>query len=187
MRTAEASILIIPGHLGASEDHWQSRWESKLKTAYRVEQSNWTAPVLADWIASLRQALATATQPVVLVAHGLGVTAIAHLVRSPTLNGSTAAIAGAFMVAPMSDQSIGADPRIDPRFAPTPRQLLPFHCHVIASSNDPFCALAEGQAMAKDWGATVANAGDVGRIDPSSGHGPWPEGLMSFGRFLARL
>ena len=187
MRTADASILIIPGHLGAAEDHWQSRWESKLKTAYRVEQSNWAAPVLADWIGALRSAVVSARQPIVLVAHGLGVIAISHLVQSPALNGSVDAVAGAFMVAPVSDESIVADPRIDPSFAPTPRNRLPFHCHVIASSNDPLCALPVAQAMAKDWGATVANAGDVGHIDPNSGHGPWPEGLMSFGGFLARL
>jgi uncharacterized protein len=187
MRTADASILIIPGHLGAGEEHWQSRWESKLKTACRVKQSNWTAPVLADWISALRGAVNCARQPIVLVAHGLGVVAVAHLAQKLALNGSAEAIAGAFMVAPVSDQSIVAEPRIDPNFAPTPRHRLPFHCHVIASNNDPFCALPVAQAMAKDWGATVANAGDVGHIDPNSGHGPWPEGLMSFGGFLARL
>jgi uncharacterized protein len=187
MRTTDASILIIPGHLGAAADHWQARWESKLKTAYRVEQSNWVAPVLADWIGALRSALVSAKQPIVLVGHGLGVVTIAHLAQPPALNGSAEAIAGAFLVAPVSDESIVADPRIDPRFAPTPRHRLPFHCHLIASSNDPFCALPVAQAMATDWGATVANAGDVGHIDANSGHGPWPEGLMSFGGFLARL
>jgi uncharacterized protein len=187
MRTADASILIIPGHLGAGEDHWQSRWESKLKTAYRVKQSNWTKPVLVDWLSTLRSALRQAEQPIVLVAHGLGVVAVCHLVHSPARNGSADTIAGAFMVAPVSDASIVADPRIDPSFAPTPRSRLPFHCHVIASSNDPFCGLPVAQEMAKDWGATLANAGEAGHIDPDSGHGPWPEGLMSFGGFLARL
>ncbi len=187
MRTADASILIIPGHLGAGEDHWQSRWESKLKTAYRVEQSNWTEPVLLDWISALRSAVRLAKPPIVLVAHGLGVVAISHFVQSPALNGSADAIAGAFMVAPVSDESIVADPRIDASFAPSPRRRLPFHCHVIASSNDPYCALPVAQKLATDWGATVANAGEVGHIDPHSGHGPWPEGLMSFGGFLARL
>jgi predicted alpha/beta hydrolase family esterase len=33
----------------------------------------------------------------------------------------------------------------------------------------------------------VVDAGAIGRIDGGSGHGPWPEGLMKFGAFLARL
>jgi predicted alpha/beta hydrolase family esterase len=187
MRTGEASILIIPGHQGAGPEHWQSRWENKLKTAYRVEQSDWTTPVLADWLKALRDALQLAKQPVVLVAHGLGVAAVAHLSHSIMSNGHAKAITGAFMVAPICDEAIRADNRIDPNFAPIPRLILPFHTHVIASRNDPLCPLSAAEAMAKDWGATLANAGDVGHIDPLSGHGPWPEGLMSFGGFLARL
>jgi uncharacterized protein len=186
MRTADASILIIPDHLGAGPDHWQSRWENKLKTAYRVEQSDCAKPKRADWIDTLRDALLRAKQPIVLVAHGLGVAAVTHLDWHGAHN-AAAPIAGAFLVAPLSDESINADPRIDASFAPMPRVRLPFHAHVIASSNDPLCGLAVAEAMAKDWGATLASAGAVGHLDQRSGHGPWPEGLMSFGGFLARL
>jgi uncharacterized protein len=181
MRSADASILIVPGYAGAGPDHWLSRWQNKLKTASRIEQSDWTAPTLTHWVNMLTAALRRATRPVVLVAHGLGVTAVAHAAQTRTT------VAGAFLVAPLSDDAIAANDRIDANFAPVPRSRLPFHAHVIASSNDPLCSLAHAQALARDWGATVANAGLVGHIDPESGHGPWPEGLMSFGGFMARL
>ena len=36
-------------------------------------------------------------------------------------------------------------------------------------------------------GGHIVDAGAIGRLDSTSGHGPWPEGLMRFGAFMARL
>jgi predicted alpha/beta hydrolase family esterase len=33
----------------------------------------------------------------------------------------------------------------------------------------------------------VIDAGEAGSVNSESGHGPWPEGLMSFAGFLKRL
>jgi predicted alpha/beta hydrolase family esterase len=41
MRTSDADLLIVPGLGGSGPDHWQTRWEQKLSTARRVEQSDW--------------------------------------------------------------------------------------------------------------------------------------------------
>jgi predicted alpha/beta hydrolase family esterase len=181
MLTADASILIVPGCEGAGPDHWLSRWQKRLKTAHLVEQADWTAPLLADWLDTLNAAILSARKPIVVIAHGLGVALVAHAA------GTATRVAGAFLVAPLSDEAIAANPRIDARFAPVPRAPLPFYAHVVASSNDPWCALAQAQAMAADWGATIACAGAIGHIDEATGHGPWPEGLMSFGGFMGRL
>ena len=39
MKAADADILIIPGYKNSGPDHWQSRWQAKLSTARRVEQT----------------------------------------------------------------------------------------------------------------------------------------------------
>ena len=31
------------------------------------------------------------------------------------------------------------------------------------------------------------DAGEAGHINGESGHGPWPEGLLTFGKFMSRL
>jgi hypothetical protein len=57
----------------------------------------------------------------------------------------------------------------------------------IASRNDPFCDYAKADDMAAAWGSLLVDAGMSGHLNHESGHGPWPEGLMMFSRFLARL
>jgi predicted alpha/beta hydrolase family esterase len=77
MRTSDCEILIVPGLTNSGPDHWQSRWQHKLSTARRVEQDDWERPRLDAWTAGLRNAVASASKPVVLVAHSLGVLAVA--------------------------------------------------------------------------------------------------------------
>ena len=72
MKAREADILIVPGYTNSGPDHWQSRWQSKLSTARRVEQAEWTKPVREDWTARVAEAVNEAERPVVLVAHSLG-------------------------------------------------------------------------------------------------------------------
>ncbi len=182
MRTAEADVLLVPGLGGVTADHWLARWESRLKTARLVQQADWARPLRSDWLTALAKAAAIGSRPLVVVGHGLGVsTIIAALPAIPR------PIAGAFLVAPLTDRSIRAEPAVDPAFAPQPLLRLPFPAHVLASRNDPLCALADAEALAGAWGASFADIGELGHVDPESGHGPWPEGLMSFGGFLARL
>jgi predicted alpha/beta hydrolase family esterase len=182
MRTAEADILLLAGRHGVTPDHWLARWEGRLKTAHLVEQADWSRPNRLDWLQAFTRAAALGSRPLVVVGHGLGAsTIIAALPQTPR------PIAGAFLVAPATDQSIRADEAIDPAFAPLPLAPLPFPAHVLASRNDPYSALADVKALAEAWGASFADIGDLGHVDPASGHGPWPEGLMSFGGFLARL
>jgi hypothetical protein len=61
-------------------------------------------------------------------------------------------------------------------FAPLPRARLPFRAIVVASSDDPWCALDRTRAWAADWGAEFHDIGPHGHINAASGLGDWPQG-----------
>lgn len=182
MRTGEADILFVPGRGETGADHWLSRWQSRLKTARRLDDLDRTNPNRDAWAAQIQQAVAQAQRPVILVAHSLGAAAVAHAATGFPPD----AVRGGFLVSAPSEQALRSMD-IDPAFAPPPRAPLPFPSLLIASQDDPFSTFADMESMALDWGAQIIDAGPAGHIDESSGHGPWPEGLMRFGAFLARL
>jgi hypothetical protein len=64
---------------------------------------------------------------------------------------------------------------------------LPFPSRLIGSSNDPHCSIARAQAFAAAWGSDLSIIANAGHINTASGHGPWPEGLLTFGLFLKSL
>ena len=182
MKVSEAEILIVPGYTNSGPDHWQTRWQSKLSTARRVEQAEWTKPVRDDWVQRVAEEVAAATKPVVLVAHSLGVAAAVHAV--PQLGGK---VAGAFLVAPPDVANPDIRPKHLMTFGPYPRDPLPFPSLMIASRNDPFGSYEHAEEMAKAWGSMLVDAGEAGHINAESGHGPWPEGGMVFAQFLSKL
>ena len=49
MKTADVDILIIPGWSSSGPDHWQTRWETRLPNARRVEQEDWYKPTRDGW------------------------------------------------------------------------------------------------------------------------------------------
>lgn len=191
MRTSDVDILIVPGWSGSGPDHWQSRWERTLKTARRVEQDDWYAPDCEAWVGRIIDAAVASNRPIVLVAHSLGVAAVAHVAeRIPK-----GFLSGAFLVAPADVDNASAWPDTEglsldgsaSGFAPLPRIAFPFPSLVIASSTDPYCTLDRAKALASDWGSTLVEAGDVGHVNSASGHGPWPDGVLRFGSFLRTL
>ncbi|MBO0905460.1 RBBP9/YdeN family alpha/beta hydrolase [Jiella sonneratiae] len=182
MRAAEADILIIPGYKGSPENHWQSRWERKLSTARRVEQAEWSKPVLDDWTDAVAAAVNDSTRPVVLVGHSLGVAAAVQ-----ALGKFDRPVAGAFFVAPPDVESPAIRPKHLRTFGPYPRDPLPFPSLVVASRNDMFSSFEAAEDIAGAWGSLFIDAGESGHLNADSGHGPWPEGLLTFGRFLSRL
>lgn len=182
MKTADASILVLPGFMNSEAEHWQSRWQARLSTASRIWE-----PVMADarkddWVEAVVKAVSAAEKPVVLVAHSLGVIATAH--AAPKLTGK---VAGAFLVAPSNVERDNLTPGIDRAFAPVPRDPLPFPSLLVASRSDPFCTFEKADEFALCWGSHRIDAGDTGHINVGSGHGPWPEGLLQFAAFLKRL
>ncbi|HRK17413.1 MAG TPA: alpha/beta hydrolase [Hyphomicrobiaceae bacterium] len=183
MRTFDVDILIVPGWTNSGPNHWQTRWQARLKTARRVEQDDWDKIDLDRWTNRLVEAVAASSKPVVLVAHSCGVPTVAHAApRFPD-----GRVIGAFLVAPGGEAETRAIPGMDARFTPYPRDPLPFPSLLVASSNDPYCSMTEAGELALSWGSALIDAGDAGHINTASGHGPWPEGAMRFGWFLKQL
>lgn len=191
MRTSDVDILIVPGWSGSGADHWQTRWERTLKTARRVEQDNWLAPDAEAWVGSIIESAVQSSRPVVVVAHSLGVAAVAHLAKRIPKG----FLSGAFLVAPADVDHASEWPETEgltfdalaSGFAPLPRDPLPFPSVLVASSTDPYCSMDRATALAADWGATLVDAGDAGHINSASGFGPWPDGVLRFGAFLRTL
>jgi uncharacterized protein len=181
MRAADADIVIHPGYTGGTQDHWYSRWEKKLSTARRVTQRDWQGGSRDEWVETLTQTVAACERPVVVIAHSLGVIATLH--AAPRIADK---VAGAFLVAPPSDSAMRELP-IDPHFAPAPRRPLPFPAMLIGSSDDPYADLLFPRHLAQDIGARFVDAGAAGHINNDSGHGPWPDGLIQFAHFIAKL
>ena len=182
MKTAEASILFLPGIGNSGPDHWQSRWEAKLSTASRVMPQSWLPAEPEDWIDALTLAVAQADKPVVIVAHSLGVITTVH--AAPKLGDK---VKGAFLVAPSNVERPNLTAGISRDFAPVPRDPLPFPSLLVGSQTDPFCPPDIAGDFANAWGSMFVDAGEAGHINVESGHGPWPEGLMTFAGFLRRL
>lgn len=184
MRIAEIDILFVPGWTNSGPDHWQSRWQRNMKNARRVEQADWEMPRLDDWVARIVEAVGTARRPCVLVAHSCGVTAVAR--AGPKLAGTR--LAGALLVAP-ADLRSHHDiwPARDGGFAHLPMTRLAFPARLIGSSTDPYCSVERVQEIGRAWGADISILANAGHINAETGHGPWPEGLLTFGMFLKKL
>jgi uncharacterized protein len=187
MRVADLDILMVPGYTNSGPDHWQTRWEARLKTARRVSQADWERPDRKLWSDSIVAHVAEATRPVLLVAHSCGVPAVAHAAARLSAGREPGRIFGAFLVASPSERACAEIPGIDPGFAVFPRDPLPFPSLLIASSTDAYCTMEEAGDLALSWGSVLVEAGDAGHINTASGHGPWADGAMRLGLFLQTL
>jgi uncharacterized protein len=182
MKTSDAEILILPGFKGSGPLHWQSRWEAKLSSARRVEMGDWHKPVFEQWRDNLIAAVGQATKPVVLIGHSIGAQVA---VQAADL--VVPKVRGAMLVAPPDVENPDIRPKHLLTFGPARRDPLPFPSVVIASKNDPFCSFEKAEEMAACWGSLFLDAGESGHLNHESGHGPWPEGLMVFAKFMAQL
>ncbi|CBI76376.1 conserved protein of unknown function [Bartonella clarridgeiae 73] len=182
MKANQLDILIIPGYKGSGPDHWQTRWEQKLSTAQRVQQTQWSKPVCKEWVNTVETAIIKANKPVVIIAHSLGIPTTIHATTHHAKK-----ICGAFFVAPPDIENEKIRPKRLMTFGPYHRKSLPFPSVVVASRNDEFCQFSVAEKLAHDWGALFVDAGQSGHINVESGHGPWPEGLIILSHFLAKL
>jgi predicted alpha/beta hydrolase family esterase len=179
-----ASVRIIPGLGGSGPDHWQTRWLQRRPECRRVEQADWHAPDLAAWCNALDAAVRAAPAPVVLVAHSLGCALVGHWLERG--DSAVSRVGGALLVAPCDTEAPGAcaPPR---RFAPMPRQPLPFRSTVVASSNDSFASLDRARGFADDWGSAFVDAGAIGHINAASGLGDWLFGQVLLDTLIASV
>jgi len=177
MRASDLDLIFAPDLGSAAPDHWQARWAAKLSTARWLDLD----PQARDreaWVAAITRSAGNASRPVVFIAHSVGALALAHAAEAL----ARADVRGAFLVAPPSDATLAtltAKP-----WPPTPRARLPWPSVLVASGADPWSPLDHSRGLAKDWGSSFVDAGEVGRIDAESGHGPWPDGLLRLAGFL---
>ena len=191
MRTADVDILMVPGWLGCEPDHWQSRWVRNLKTAKLIGEADWATPDKDKWVDTIIKEVAAATRPTVIVAHSVGVIAVVHA----ALKLPKGAVAGAFLVSaadidnaqrwPVTQGYMWPDEGFG--FTPIPLQALPFPALLISSSDDPYCQQTRARHFAAAWCCDFVDVGPAGHITTASGFGPWPDGLLRFGTFLAQL
>lgn len=164
--------LILPGLGNSGPLHWQTYFEKSSPHFRRVIQDNWDSPECTEWIERIDQAVQEYDPAcVVLVAHSLACSAVAHWAKH-----YQRFIRGAFLVAP-------SDPEADSYrfpargFAPLPLEPLPFPGIVVASSNDIWVTEERARFFAAQWGCEWVDIGPVGHINADSGHGQWDEGM----------
>jgi predicted alpha/beta hydrolase family esterase len=182
MKVSDCDILIVPGLGNSGPEHWQSRWEAKLSTARRIDLADWTSARRGNWVDAIAAAVEHSTRPAILVAHSIGVVAVAN--AAERLAGR---IAGAFLVAVSDWERPNLIPGVTTDMVPIPLTPLPFRSVLIASNDDPYCEIQRASDFAEAWGSDFVDAGACGHINVESGHGPWPEGLMRFAGFLSKL
>ncbi|KIO77617.1 alpha/beta hydrolase [Pedobacter lusitanus] len=170
----EPKILIIPGLGGSGEEHWQSYWSRNLDNMVRIEQENWDAPEPDKWLKTLNDTLLEINQPVILVAHSLAVSLVAHWAASHT----DPNIKGALLVAPADVDSPAHTPDSIRSFAPIPLSALPFPSIVVASEDDTFVSLERARYFAAQWGSEFVNIGSKGHINSASNLELWEEGQL---------
>lgn len=165
-------ILILPGLGGSGEKHWQSFWSRALDHVLRLEQDNWEEPELDKWLERLNEFLLKSDGPLILAAHSLSVSLVAHW----AVKYHNPHIKGALLVAPADVDSPAHTPDVIRNFAPMPATKLPFPSIVVASENDPFVSLDRARYFAAQWGSEFINIGSKGHINSDSNLGIWEEG-----------
>lgn len=170
--TPHRRVLLLPGWQGSGPTHWQSRWEA-LHGYQRVEQDDWLWPRRGDWMARLDEVLQQhGPEPVVLAAHSLG----CHLVAAWAAHSRhTARVHAALLVAPPDPERADLPPQLY-SWRPAVRQRLPFDSLLVASSDDPYCAIAQAAALAADWGSAWCLLGAHGHVNGDSQLGDWAAG-----------
>ena len=183
MLVSDVDLLICVEGRPLTDDHWVRRWARNLKTGVLVdigppggEEGRLRTKM------RVAEAVTKAERPVLLVGYHSGVAAIAMRAAD-----GAEGIKGAFLVAPPNIKLIEDAAEAEKSETAITNAPFPFPSLVVASRTDPRCSYEKASELALAWGSHLVDAGDAGQIDVSSGHGPWPEGLMRLGWFLKRL
>lgn len=171
-------ILILPGYGDSGPDHWQTLWERRLAGARRVQQRDWLAPRLDEWLPELVREIHTSEGEVVLVAHSLACLLVAALASCGSLG-----VRGALLVAPPDPQGLEFPGTIQ-GFTPIYEGRLGFPAIVVASTDDPYATPTFSRRCAEGWGARLVEIHDAGHINSASNLGEWPAGLALLDELL---
>jgi predicted alpha/beta hydrolase family esterase len=173
----DSTVLIVPGLREHVPEHWQTLLAARLPRVQTVPPLEHDKLSCAARVEALDRALRAIDGPVVLVAHSAGVMMVAHwaqLYRLPSIKGALLATPADVESAFPAGYPDTATLR-DHGWLPIPRRRLPFPSLLAASENDPLCAFARAQALARDWGSELLELGAVGHLNPAAGYGEWPQ------------
>lgn len=176
------TFVMVPGLRGHVEDHWQTLLATELDGVVTVPPLERDGLSRDARVAALDKVLAGLSGPVFLVAHSAGALIAVHWAQQ-----HRRPIQGALLVCPPDpDVPLPAghpspEALADNGWLPTPREQLPFPSLVAASTNDPLAAYGRVVGMARDWGSRLVVLGEVGHLNPASGHGPLPQGRELLG------
>ena len=169
--------VIVPGVGGSDYDHWQSWLQRQLMCCSRVQQQDWNAPVLNQWVKNFVESVAAVKDSVQIVAHSFGcLTTVAALDQHPEL---AKKIKKLILVAPANparfgDQGFTRNSHND--YAAYFHQIkLKIPIEMIISENDPWLSFEDAKKLAHFWQVLPTNIGAVGHINVASGFGPFPE------------
>ncbi|HKT92968.1 MAG TPA: alpha/beta hydrolase [Paraburkholderia sp.] len=173
------TILMVPGLRDHVAEHWQTLLESRLPKAASVPPLEHDKLSCAARVAALDAALAKIDGPVILVAHSAGVMITVHWAQqhSRKIHGALLA-APADLETPLPAGYPAFDALAENGWHPIPRKPLPFPSIVGASRNDPLAQFERVEAMAKAWGSSLVDLGEVGHLNPAAGFGEWPMAEM---------
>jgi predicted alpha/beta hydrolase family esterase len=170
-----ATVLFVPGLRDHVEDHWQSHAARAIPNSVTVQPLTEGRLSRQAQVEAVKNALRAIEGDVIVVAHSAGCLTIVHCVQDPAFK-----LRGALLVTPADVES--PLPEGYPNLAdleangwlPIPRTSLPFPTIVVASRNDPLAEFGRVEELARDWGAVLYDAGEVGHLNPAAGYGPWP-------------
>jgi uncharacterized protein len=181
---AQPTVLIVPGLRDAVAQHWQTLLEPQLPRVRSVPPMGRSDLDCAARVNAIERAAQAIEGPIVIVAHSGGCIMVAHWAQT-----TKRAIHGALLATPPDFETLMPEgyPTLSALdtagWLPVPRTTLPFRSIVAASRNDPLGRFARIEQLAADWGSELVDLGEVGHLNPASGHGDWPPALD----FVARL
>ena len=181
--SAAPTVLLVPGLRDHVAEHWQTLLQAQLPACRSVAPRGRDDLDCARRVQAIEQAAQAVQGPLVLVAHSGGCIMLAHWARQ-----TRRAVQGALLATPPDFESPmpAGYPTMDQLqrggWLPVPRERLPFRSIVAISRNDPLGEAGRVAALAADWGSETVDLGEVGHLNPASGHGPWPEALALVAR-----
>ena len=189
--TDTSTVLIVPGLRDDVAEHWQTLLAAQLRSQGRrvraVAAMGRHDLDCAARVAAIERAAQAIDGPVVIVAHSGGCVMVAHWARR-----TARAVHGALLATPPDFETPmpAGYPTIDALrdggWLPVPRERLPFRSIVAASRNDPLGRFDRVAGMAREWGGTLVDLGEVGHLNPDSGFGPWPQAETFIAELAAR-
>lgn len=166
------NYFIIPGLGNSGDAHWQTYFERSIENCNRIHQREWNTPDCGEWISTIDDAIKDyEPATVVLIAHSLGCTAVAHWAKK-----YKRIIKGALLVAP-SDIESPVYSFEATGFTPIPLETIHFKTIVVASSNDVWVKEERAKFFSDSWNSTFISIGAAGHINADAGYGEWKQGL----------